>query len=118
MRDSPVDRTLGARAIVNGRYQSSTKNSLEGDMRLDIPGHGLLNVSLALYNLDARWEVSLWERISPTILLGFGRNQRQHRGAFSRSRPDVRVHGPHEFPIALAKGAGRGQSLRNGNAAG
>ena len=60
MWDSPVSKTLGVRAILNGRYQSSTKNALEGDPRLDIRAYGLLNGSIALYNLDNRWDVSLW----------------------------------------------------------
>ncbi len=60
MWDSPVSETLGFRAILNGRYQSESKNSLEGDEWLNIKGYGLLNGSLAIYNLEDRFEFSAW----------------------------------------------------------
>jgi outer membrane receptor protein involved in Fe transport len=60
MWDQPVSDALGVRAILNGRYQSSAKNTLEGDPLLNLKAYGLLNASLAVYSLDDRFEVSLW----------------------------------------------------------
>lgn len=60
MWDQPVSDALGLRAILNGRYQSSAKNTLEGDPLLNLKAYGLLNTSLAVYSLDDRFEVSLW----------------------------------------------------------
>ena len=60
--DMPVSNTMGVRAIVNGRYQSATRTSLEEFEPLEIDAYGILNASLALHELDGRWEVSIWGR--------------------------------------------------------
>ncbi|WP_408591607.1 TonB-dependent receptor [Novosphingobium sp.] len=62
MWDSPVSDSLGLRAIVNGRYQGTAKNTLEDDAQLNLKGYGVVNASLALHRLDGRWEVSAWAR--------------------------------------------------------
>ncbi|WP_374386052.1 TonB-dependent receptor [Sandaracinobacter sp.] len=59
MWDSEIGQDLGFRAILNGRYQSSSKNALQPSDILDMRAYGLLNGSLALYSQKG-WEVSLW----------------------------------------------------------
>lgn len=58
--DTPVGDTLGLRAIVNGRYQSKTGSTIEDFAPLEIKAYGILNASLALYEQDGQWEVSVW----------------------------------------------------------
>ena len=58
--DTPVNDKLGVRAILNGRYQSKTGSTIEDFAPLQIKGYGILNASLALYEQDGQWEVSLW----------------------------------------------------------
>ena len=60
--DVPVSDGLGLRAIANGRYQSSTDSTIEGFAPLAIDSYGIVNASLAVYDLDGRWEASLWGR--------------------------------------------------------
>lgn len=60
--DTPVTDQLGIRAILNGRYQSSTSSTIEEFSPLAIKDYGILNASLALYDLDGKWEASLWGR--------------------------------------------------------
>ncbi|MGQ7829761.1 TonB-dependent receptor [Altererythrobacter sp. Z27] len=60
--DTPVTETLGIRAILNGRYQGSTSSTIEQFAPLAIKDYGILNASLAVYDLDGGWEASLWGR--------------------------------------------------------
>ncbi|MDG5750257.1 TonB-dependent receptor [Qipengyuania sp. XHP0211] len=60
--DTPITAGLGLRAIANGRYQSSTSSSIEDFAPLAIDSYGILNASLAVYDLDGAWEASLWGR--------------------------------------------------------
>ena len=60
--DTPVSDTLGMRAIANGRYQSSTSSTIEDFDPLAIDAYGILNASLALYDLGGAWEASIWGR--------------------------------------------------------
>ncbi|MGN6500229.1 MAG: TonB-dependent receptor [Tsuneonella sp.] len=60
--DTPITRSLGLRAIANGRYQSTSYIDIERSDTLAIKAYGLLNASLALYDLGGRWEASLWGR--------------------------------------------------------
>lgn len=59
MWDSSIGGDLGFRAILNGRYQSSSKNALQASEIMDMRAYGLLNGSIALYSQKG-WEVSLW----------------------------------------------------------
>jgi iron complex outermembrane receptor protein len=60
--DTPITAGLGLRAIANGRYQSATSSSIEDFDPLAIDSYGILNASLAIYDLDGTWEASLWGR--------------------------------------------------------
>jgi iron complex outermembrane receptor protein len=60
--DTPVSDTLGMRAILNGRYQSSTASTIEDFAPLEIDGYGILNASLAIYDRGGLWEASVWGR--------------------------------------------------------
>ena len=60
--DTPITDGLGIRAIANGRYQSSTSSTIEDFSPLAIDSYGLLNASLALYDLGGAWEASVWGR--------------------------------------------------------
>ena len=60
--DTPITSDLGLRAMVNGRYQSSTSSTIEDFDPLAIDSYGILNTSLAIYDLDGVWEASLWGR--------------------------------------------------------
>lgn len=60
--DTPVSAELGVRAIANGRYQSSTSSTIEDFDPLAIDAYGILNASLALYDLGGTWEASIWGR--------------------------------------------------------
>jgi iron complex outermembrane recepter protein len=60
--DVPVDATHGFRAIVNARYQSSAKTTLQDDPLLYLKPYGLVNATLSYRRLDGRWELSLWAR--------------------------------------------------------
>ncbi|AMO70524.1 TonB-dependent receptor [Sphingorhabdus sp. M41] len=60
--DTPITSDLGLRAMVNGRYQSSTSSTIEDFDPLAIDSYGILNTSLALYDLDGVWEASIWGR--------------------------------------------------------
>ena len=59
MWDSEIGNDLGFRALLNGRYQSSSKNALQPSDILDMRAYALLNGSVALYSQKG-WEVSLW----------------------------------------------------------
>lgn len=60
--DMPITSDLGLRAMVNGRYQSSTSSTIEDFDPLAIDSYGILNTSLAIYDLDGVWEASIWGR--------------------------------------------------------
>lgn len=60
--DRPITSDLGLRAMVNGRYQSSTSSTIEDFDPLAIDSYGILNTSLAIYDLDGVWEASIWGR--------------------------------------------------------
>ena len=60
--DTPITSDLGLRAMVNGRYQSSTSSTIEDFDPLVIDSYGILNASLAVYDLDGVWEASIWGR--------------------------------------------------------
>lgn len=60
--DTPITGSLGLRAIANGRYQTATSSSIEDFAPLAIKDYGILNASLALYDLGGRWEGSVWAR--------------------------------------------------------
>lgn len=60
--DTPITSDLGLRAMVNGRYQSSTSSTIEDFDPLAIDSYGILNTSLAIYDLDGVWEASIWGR--------------------------------------------------------
>ncbi len=60
--DTPVTDRLGLRVTLNGRYQGAAKNTLQDEPLLNLKAYGLLNGSIALYNLDNRWELSVWGR--------------------------------------------------------
>jgi len=60
--DTPITDSLGIRAIANGRYQSDSSVDLEGSSALAIDSYGILNASLAIYDLGGVWEASLWGR--------------------------------------------------------
>ncbi|WP_408586602.1 TonB-dependent receptor [Novosphingobium sp.] len=60
--DSPITDKLGLRAIVNGRYQSSAKNTLEDDPQLNLKPYGTINASIGIHDADNKWEATLWAR--------------------------------------------------------
>jgi len=60
--DSPITSKLGLRAILNGRYQTSAKNTLESDPQLDLKAYGTINASIGVHDLDEKWDFSLWAR--------------------------------------------------------
>ncbi|WP_338466854.1 TonB-dependent receptor [Novosphingobium sp. ZN18A2] len=60
--DVPVSDKLGVRAIVNGHYQSSAKNTLENDPLLNLKPYGTINASIGVHDLDGKWDFSIWAR--------------------------------------------------------
>ena len=60
--DTPITDGLGFRAIANGRYQTSTSSTIEDFAPLAIKDYGILNASLAIYDLGGLWEASVWGR--------------------------------------------------------
>ncbi|WP_374528657.1 TonB-dependent receptor [Novosphingobium sp.] len=60
--DTPITETLGLRFTLNGRYQGKAKNTLEDSPQLNLKGFGVLNGSISLYNLDNKWDLSIWGR--------------------------------------------------------
>ena len=60
--DVPVNADHAFRAIVNGRYQSSAKNTLQDDPQLNLKAYGLVNASVSYRRLDGKWEISAWAR--------------------------------------------------------
>ena len=60
--DSPINDRLAFRAIVNGRYQSSAKNTLEDDPQLNLKPYGTINASIGVHDVDNKWDLSVWAR--------------------------------------------------------
>lgn len=60
--DAPVSERLGLNAALNYRWQSDTASDLSEGPLFAIDGYGTLNGSIALYDLNNRWKLSLWGR--------------------------------------------------------
>ena len=60
--DVPLNSTYAFRAIINGRYESSAKTTLQEDPRLYIKPYGLMNMNVAFRRQDGKWELSAWVR--------------------------------------------------------
>jgi len=60
--DRPVNSDYGFRMALNGRHQTEANGNLEGAELFQIDGYTLFNASASLYDMNDRWEVSIWGR--------------------------------------------------------
>ena len=60
--DTVVSDNIGFRAALNGRHQTEANGNLEGAALFMIDDYTLFNASASLYDLDDRWDVSIWGR--------------------------------------------------------
>ena len=58
--DKPVTADLGFRGALSGRWQSDSTAGSPDDPLYDIDSYGTLNGSVAIYDIDGKWELSLW----------------------------------------------------------
>lgn len=105
--DTPITDGLGVRAILNGRYQSSTSSTIEDFAPLAIKDFGILNGSLAIYDLGGRWEASgLGPEHYRCLLLGFGGDQRQHCSPLPRTQFKFRCDPTFQLLTGPARSGG------------